>query len=93
MPRRMFNPTERIGVNAVERIVTLGFGWFWREQCVADFGVDAARALAGTRRAALISVWTKSLPSRVRPVNCFSSFPISSQLTRVQKVLNNWYIM
>ena len=40
MPRRTFNPTERIGVNAVERIVTAELKWIWREQPVADFGVD-----------------------------------------------------
>ncbi len=40
MPRRTFNPTERIGVNVVESTVTAGFKWIWREQHVADFGVD-----------------------------------------------------
>lgn len=40
MSRREFDPTERIGVNVVERIVTAGFNWIWREQPIADFGVD-----------------------------------------------------
>ena len=41
MPRRRLDPTERIGLNAVERIVTADFKWIWREQPVADFGIDA----------------------------------------------------
>jgi hypothetical protein len=40
MPARKFDPTERIGVNAVERIVTKEFKWIWRGQDVADFGID-----------------------------------------------------
>ena len=41
MPRRRLDPTERIGLNAIERIVTADFKWIWREQPVADFGIDA----------------------------------------------------
>lgn len=40
MRPRTFNSTERIGVNAVEKIVTKDLHWIWREQNVADFGVD-----------------------------------------------------
>lgn len=35
-----YSCTERIGVNAVERII-LSFGWIFREQLVSDIGVDA----------------------------------------------------
>ncbi len=41
MSARRYDPTERIGLNAVERIVTADFKWIWREQPVADFGIDA----------------------------------------------------
>lgn len=35
-----YNPTDRIGVNAVE-MAFLKFGWIFREQAIADMGVDA----------------------------------------------------
>ena len=36
------NPlTERVGVNAVEAIINNVFGWFFREQPIGDYGVDA----------------------------------------------------
>jgi hypothetical protein len=38
--KRVFNPTERLGVAAVQTIFT-EFGWIFREQQVADFGIDA----------------------------------------------------
>ncbi len=40
MARRQFNPQERVGVNAVEKIVISDMQWIWREQAVADFGID-----------------------------------------------------
>ena len=40
MTRRKFDPTERLGVNAVADIVTKDLEWIWREQLVADFGID-----------------------------------------------------
>lgn len=36
-----YSPTERIGVNAVERIVIQELGWIFREQPIVDVGVDA----------------------------------------------------
>jgi hypothetical protein len=39
MPR--YSPTERIGVNATERIVVNDLGWIFREQLVVDQGIDA----------------------------------------------------
>jgi hypothetical protein len=33
--------TERIGVTAVQQIIHIEFGWFFREQTVSDHGVDA----------------------------------------------------
>lgn len=39
MPR--YSKTERIGVNAVERIVIDELGWIFREQPIVDLGIDA----------------------------------------------------
>jgi len=36
-----FTKTERIGVNAVERIVLDDLGWIFREQLIVDLGIDA----------------------------------------------------
>lgn len=32
---------DRVGVNAVERIVVGDLGWIFREQPILDFGIDA----------------------------------------------------
>jgi phosphatidylserine/phosphatidylglycerophosphate/cardiolipin synthase-like enzyme len=37
---RRYTPIERIGINAVERVI-LRFGWIFREQAKVDFGIDA----------------------------------------------------
>ncbi len=69
MPRRTFNPTERIGVNAVERIVTAGFNWIWREQHAADFGVDGQIEVVdqdGRPTGRLFAVQVKAGPSYFR---------------------------
>jgi len=36
-----FNPKERIGVNATERIILKDFHWIFREQPISDMGIDA----------------------------------------------------
>jgi hypothetical protein len=36
-----YSKTERVGVNAVERIVIDDLGWIFREQPILDFGIDA----------------------------------------------------
>ena len=36
-----YNPTERLGVNAIERIVLEELKWIFREQAIADVGIDA----------------------------------------------------
>ena len=41
MVRRQYNPEERVGISAVEHIVAAKMGWIWREQPIADFGIDA----------------------------------------------------
>ncbi len=69
MPRRTFNPTERIGVNAVERTVTAEIKWIWREQPVADFGVDGQIETVdhdGRPTGYLFAVQVKSGPSYFR---------------------------
>lgn len=39
MPR--YSSTERIGVNAVERVIIKELGWIFREQSIVDQGIDA----------------------------------------------------
>jgi hypothetical protein len=66
MPVRKFDPTERIGVNAVERIVTKEFKWIWRGQDVADFGIDGQIEVVdgnGHPTGQLLAVQVKSGPS------------------------------
>lgn len=36
-----YNPTDRIGVNATERIILSDFKWIFREQAIVDVGIDA----------------------------------------------------
>lgn len=36
-----FSPTERIGISAVESVVLKELGWIFREQPIADVGIDA----------------------------------------------------
>lgn len=36
-----YNPIERIGVNAIERIVIEDLKWIFREQAIVDVGIDA----------------------------------------------------
>jgi hypothetical protein len=40
-----YSKTERVGVNAVERIVINDLGWIFREQPILDFGIDAQAEL------------------------------------------------
>jgi hypothetical protein len=42
--------TERLGVNAVERIFMKELGWIFREQTVADWGIDAQVEVANESR-------------------------------------------
>lgn len=69
MSARTFSPQERIGVNAVERLVTLEMEWLWREQFVADFGIDGQIEVVGRDRrptGQLFAVQVKSGPSYFR---------------------------
>ncbi len=69
MPARKFDPTERLGINAVEKVVTGEFQWIWREQSVADFGIDAhieAVDSNGKPTGNLFGVQVKSGPSYFR---------------------------
>ena len=45
MPR--YSPTERIGINAVEAVVVNDLRWIFREQPIADMGIDAHIELVG----------------------------------------------
>jgi hypothetical protein len=63
MASREFRPTERIGINAVERVVLDGLHWIWREQPVSDFGIDGhieAVADDGTPTGKLFAVQVKT---------------------------------
>ncbi|MDX3971606.1 MAG: DUF4365 domain-containing protein [Bradyrhizobium sp.] len=42
--------TERLGVNAVERIFIKELGWIFREQTIADWGIDAQAEVANDSR-------------------------------------------
>lgn len=57
-----YSPTERIGVNAVERIVLEELGWIFREQIVADVGIDAIveQCESGNPTGKLIAVQIKT---------------------------------
>ena len=55
--------TERIGVNAVEKIFLKEFGWYFREQTTSDFGIDAQVEIAdddGNPSGKLIALQIKS---------------------------------
>lgn len=41
MPKKKFDPTERIGVSAVDQIISSKFNWIFRDQPVSDIGIDA----------------------------------------------------
>lgn len=63
MAHRKFSPTERLGVNAVERIITSEIKWIWREQTVIDFGIDGQIEIVaddGKPTGQLIAVQVKS---------------------------------
>jgi hypothetical protein len=65
------NPlTERIGVNAVEKIFVGAFGWFFREQSVSDHGVDAQveEIVDGKPTGKLIALQIKTGTSYFRPL-------------------------
>ena len=69
MGKAKFNPVERLGVNAVERIVTLVLKWIWREQSVLDFGIDGHIEIVaedGEPTGQLIAVQVKSGTSYFR---------------------------
>jgi len=36
-----YSPTERTGINAIEQIILQEFNWIFREQPIADVGIDA----------------------------------------------------
>ncbi len=65
--RRKFNPTERVGLNAVATIFT-AFGWIFREQFVGDFGIDAQVEVTkeGTPTGRLFAIQIKAGSSYVR---------------------------
>ena len=41
MAKQRFNSIERIGVSAVDNIISSQLKWIFREQTIADLGVDA----------------------------------------------------
>jgi hypothetical protein len=64
------NPlTERVGVNAVEAITNNVFGWFFREQPIGDYGVDAhiEEMVNGRPTGKLIALQIKTGKSYFRP--------------------------
>lgn len=63
-----FDPTERVGVNAVEHIVISEFQWIFREQPLIDMGIDAHIELVqeGDPTGKLIAVQIKAGASHFR---------------------------
>lgn len=65
MVARTFDPTERLGVDAVARAVS-GMGFIWREQPIVDFGIDGHIELVDEEKkptGQLVGVQIKSGPS------------------------------
>jgi hypothetical protein len=65
---KRYSATERIGLNAVERIVVSGLGWIFREQPIVDMGIDAQIELVenGNPSGKLIALQLKSGASHFR---------------------------
>ncbi|HET8859409.1 DUF4365 domain-containing protein [Marivirga sp.] len=63
-----FDPTERIGVNATERIFLKDFGWIFRDQPISDMGIDAHVEITqdGNPTGKLISLQIKTGPSHFK---------------------------
>jgi hypothetical protein len=63
-----YSATERIGVNAVERIVVSELGWIFREQPIVDMGIDAQIELVenGIPTGKLVALQIKSGASHFR---------------------------
>lgn len=56
-----YNKVERVGINAVEQIVAKELEWIWREQMIADMGIDAHIELVdGDPTGRLIAVQVKT---------------------------------
>jgi Domain of unknown function (DUF4365) len=69
MGKPKFNPVERLGINAVERIVSRDLNWIWREQPTLDFGIDGQIEIVsddGEPTGQLIAVQVKSGESYFR---------------------------
>lgn len=66
MPR--YQPTERLGVNEVERIVLNELGWVFREQPIMDMGIDAhlERVQEGNPDGKLLALQIKTGPSHFK---------------------------
>jgi hypothetical protein len=63
-----YSKTERVGVNAVERIVVGDLSWIFREQPILDFGIDAQVELVidGNPTGKLIGLQIKTGPGNFR---------------------------
>jgi hypothetical protein len=84
MHKRRFSPAERLGINAVERIVAADMNWIWREQAVADFGVDGQIEVAssdGKPTGRLIAVQVNSGLSYFRGNG--NSFPFRASIMQL----------
>jgi hypothetical protein len=57
-----YNPKERIGVNAVEEIILKDFNWIFRNQPIADMGMDALieEVIEGNPTGKFIAIQIKS---------------------------------
>src|SRR5262245_1014276 len=65
MGKKSTDPTNRIGINAVEAIFLKEFKWIFREQHVSDFGIDAQveAVVDGKQTGRLFALQIKTGPS------------------------------
>ncbi|MFC5694850.1 DUF4365 domain-containing protein [Pseudomonas sp. GCM10022186] len=65
---KKFNPTERIGVSAVQLAAADEFGWIFREQLVSDVGIDGHLELVvnGEATGKLMAVQVKTGSSYIK---------------------------
>lgn len=71
MPR--YSKTERVGVNAVERIVVDDLGWIFREQPIVDMGIDAHMELTtdGEPSGQLVALQIKTSSREIKGANSY----------------------
>ena len=85
-PAHTTDRTERLGVNAVERLVTRDLGWIFREQHIGDYGIDAiveARDESGRPTGRMLALQIKAGPhTQRRPRAAGWRYPVKARHER-----------